>query len=84
MRLLPTIVQMRSALGRMHGQIHAYTHGGHQTLISADCYEKHMKEAAEWNAAFRPDYEKGEVPSKFQGSPQPSMDQHPIPQVALQ
>ena len=61
---------MCSYLQSLHVHIAGYETGGHKVPVSASGYAVHMKEAKQWNAAFRAIYVMGGVPSEFQGSAQ--------------
>ena len=68
---------MCSALQSFHGHINAYNTGSYGRPIVASTYATHMKEAKQWNSAFRPIYVLGGVFSEIQGGLQASL-LHPV------
>ena len=64
---------MCRTLTSLHGHINAYNTGSYGRPIVASTYATHMKEAKQWNSAFRPFYVQGSMPSEFQGSLQPPL-----------
>ena len=65
-----------SYLQSLHGHIAAFEKGSYKSPISASAYAVHMREAKQWDTAFRPIYAMGDVPSEFQGSLQPALQHH--------
>ena len=62
------LLHVCSTLQCFHGNIKGYRTGSPEKPVPASNHAMHMKEAKQWNSAFRPFYVMGSMPSEFQGS----------------